>query len=393
MLPFSRFSIFFMVVVFLFSCQRDELPDDHDHPQHFGYVTGKVYTANGIKVIANVSVFVDAEGEIYHTFSRMDGSFIMKVPVGSHDLHIQAGDGSKFRSIQPIDVIEDDTTDLISNGINLRLNQTANLAYVWGGYDAIESIIIDTLGFTATQISVQDLKDISVMAQYDAIFLNCNPSTVDDTISQNLGIYTASGGSLYASDWAVSYLMGEPTTSCPQAKPFGFIDDNTLCTSRLGMGNADVTGAVVSNDIQQYLGKSWTDLHYDLASWESVQSIDLSFWEVMIEDSASQDPLMIRSSQFGQAWTTVSLDTSVIIGNPSSQWVTICHIPPGNTSNPVTITVSVNSLQTHLAHGDYLGSCQGGNSGNIYFTTFHNEPNGQNTRDVTSILEYIILNI
>ncbi len=37
--------------------------------------------------------------------------------------------------------------------------------------------------------------------------------------------------------------------------------------------------------------------------------------------------------------------------------VDICHIPPGNPENQHTITVSVNAIRAHLAHGDYLGEC------------------------------------
>ncbi|MCE3277862.1 MAG: hypothetical protein K0S44_53 [Bacteroidetes bacterium] len=34
--------------------------------------------------------------------------------------------------------------------------------------------------------------------------------------------------------------------------------------------------------------------------------------------------------------------------------VTICHIPPGNSNNCQEITVSLNSLDAHLDHGDDL---------------------------------------
>jgi hypothetical protein len=32
--------------------------------------------------------------------------------------------------------------------------------------------------------------------------------------------------------------------------------------------------------------------------------------------------------------------------------ITICHIPPGNPANAHAITISVNALPAHLAHGD-----------------------------------------
>jgi hypothetical protein len=37
--------------------------------------------------------------------------------------------------------------------------------------------------------------------------------------------------------------------------------------------------------------------------------------------------------------------------------VTICHIPAGDPSHPVTITIDQSLLQSHLAHGDHLGAC------------------------------------
>src|SRR3990172_10222213 len=35
----------------------------------------------------------------------------------------------------------------------------------------------------------------------------------------------------------------------------------------------------------------------------------------------------------------------------------ICHIPPGNPENAHTISVSVNAVHAHLAHGDTLDAC------------------------------------
>ena len=37
--------------------------------------------------------------------------------------------------------------------------------------------------------------------------------------------------------------------------------------------------------------------------------------------------------------------------------ITICHIPPGNPENAHAITISVNALEAHLAHGDVIGDC------------------------------------
>ena len=45
--------------------------------------------------------------------------------------------------------------------------------------------------------------------------------------------------------------------------------------------------------------------------------------------------------------------------------VAICHVPPGNPDNTHTITVSINAVPAHLAHGDYCGPCEGGLSADL----------------------------
>lgn len=45
------------------------------------------------------------------------------------------------------------------------------------------------------------------------------------------------------------------------------------------------------------------------------------------------------------------------MGDDGETQVTICHIPPGNPDNPITITVGESAVEAHLAHGDTLGEC------------------------------------
>ncbi len=53
----------------------------------------------------------------------------------------------------------------------------------------------------------------------------------------------------------------------------------------------------------------------------------------------------------------VPLTSSAPANNHRNQKITICHIPPGNPANAHSITVSINALDAHLAHGDFVGSC------------------------------------
>jgi hypothetical protein len=43
---------------------------------------------------------------------------------------------------------------------------------------------------------------------------------------------------------------------------------------------------------------------------------------------------------------------------PAATQVTICHVPPGNPTHPVTITVGSSAWPAHQAHGDTEGPCK-----------------------------------
>jgi hypothetical protein len=60
---------------------------------------------------------------------------------------------------------------------------------------------------------------------------------------------------------------------------------------------------------------------------------------------------------------TILTTALVMLGSnagAASSKLDICHVPPGNPSNAHTITVSENAVQSqsHLAHGDSIGSCE-----------------------------------
>ncbi len=47
-----------------------------------------------------------------------------------------------------------------------------------------------------------------------------------------------------------------------------------------------------------------------------------------------------------------------LVDSDGDGMVTICHVPPGNPDNAHTITVGVNAVPAHLAHGDHCGPCE-----------------------------------
>jgi hypothetical protein len=61
--------------------------------------------------------------------------------------------------------------------------------------------------------------------------------------------------------------------------------------------------------------------------------------------------------------STDVLAFEIILQNPATgdtgdTQVTICHIPPGNPTHPVTITIGSSAWPAHQAHGDTEGACK-----------------------------------
>lgn len=378
----------------IFSCKKDK---NETPTGATGAITGKVIAANGITPIPNAKVFIDVDGEIYLTNSNKSGIFMLEAPGGARILNIQTGNGTIFRAQYPV-VIENGQTTTMPDG-TLKLTQAANLAYITGYWDQIESVIIDSLGYTADELQMTDLDNLTTLENYSGLFLNCGkPGDMDSLKYANMKQYVLDGGSIYASDYAVEYLTGDgnakftashknnmpPKTTCI-GDVGGFINDTTLCTDKVGY-TGTLTANVLASDLQAYLGANTVDVTYDLSAWEVIQ-IETTPWEVLIEDPLTWGPLAVRMTANGSNMKTYKL--------LDQGWITICHIPPGNPSNPQTITISVNAWPAHQAHGDYVGTCQGGGTsgGNIYFTTFHNHVQGTISQDVQHMLEYFILNL
>jgi len=57
------------------------------------------------------------------------------------------------------------------------------------------------------------------------------------------------------------------------------------------------------------------------------------------------------------ALSTLGLDSASEKNGKSSKKTTICHIPPGNPDQKMTLSVGSSSVPAHLDHGDSLGSC------------------------------------
>jgi len=374
-------------VLTLVSCSDD---NNNSSGEKTGILKGKVTTINTHKAVGGALVFTfDNDNNIYHTYTNVTGDFELDAPVGDREVYIQTGDGSNFRTKIDV-VVQENQTQQLEESL-LRLDQVARIAYVSGNYDSIEDIIT-SLGYVAESITFSQLSDYSIVSQYDIIFLNCGSISgaisSNPTVTNNLANFVTNGGSLYASDWSVAYLIGggSNTTACNAAG--GFIPDTTLCS--VDNGNSEtLTASITNTALANAIGLSTLDIEYDLGSWQKIVSVDETFWEVLVRDSTTNEALMIKTNNF--------YDSS-LAGNPvgspeNSDWITICHQPDDNSSNPITITVAASSWPAHEAHGDTLGSCtSSGTGGTIYYTTFHNHAN-ENIGNAQFILEHVILNL
>ncbi|QXU51628.1 carboxypeptidase-like regulatory domain-containing protein [Chryseobacterium sp. D764] len=382
-------------LVLLANCKGgDESINPEDtKPIPTGTVEGKVFAKNGTKPIGGAIVFtIDSKNQVYHTYSDADGTFSLTAPEGNSTLHIQTGNGLNFRTEVPVTVKKNETTSVASK--DSKLNQIAKIAYVEGSYDEIETIIT-SLGYTATEISYQDLKNFNTISQYDIIFLNCgsrnfnysgtNYPSNDLSVFSNLSTFITNGGSIYTSDWAAAYLVGGDKNAPYCGVYGGFLDLTKICFNTNG-NSAMYNNCSVSNTaMASAIGFSTLDIQYDQPLWQKIQYYDPLFWEVLVQKD--NEPLMIRTNKYVNA-TAPKTPVGTSLNNNQ---MTICHHTASG--NNITITINQNAWNAHQAHGDYVGSCSATtSSGNIYYTTFHNHASG-NIGKAGPILEYVILNL
>ena len=379
------------LLAFSYSCSSEEEPTitgDQQYTSVSSKLSGKVYSANGTRTIGGALVFsFDNNNKLIYTSSDHNGNFVLSLPEGQRKVYIQTGNGSNFRTEFSVNMKKG--KDITADAASTKLNQIAKLAYVDGNYDEIEAIVT-SLGYVITEISYNDLKNINVVDDYDVIFLNCgsrvgvNNPNQDTMVYDNLSTFVSNGGSLYASDWDIAYLIGGNSNSNACGTPGGFIDDSLLCAVNNGssglLNNCTISDPVLSTA----LGFNTVNIDFDMGSWEKIQNYSNTFWQVMVEHNS--EALMLRTNQYFNPNAPV-----ITVGNTNNNgYVTICHTTAGGN---VTITIPQADWAAHQAHGDTMGSCTGNaSSGYIFYTSFHNHAQG-NIGNVAPILQYVILNM
>jgi hypothetical protein len=311
-------------------------------------ISGKVTTPSG-RVVGYASVSVGSTA----THTNHLGEFSLTIPEGNQLVTIQTGKGKIFKTQVAVNLLANQSLHLADTSCMLK--QVGAMAFIPGDYDRIETIIMDSLGYSAVSIFTGMLGSPTYIAQFDAIFLNCTAgSFMQSPMYQNLDTFVQNGGSIYASDWAVEYLTGNgtpgpggnfgrnnhdhsivsPQASCMSSLLGGFINDTSLCTIKsgnIGMLN-DIT--IYDTGMIAALGNDSINVYYDLGAWETVMLLDAPFVTTMER--------------------------------------------PGY---PGVIA----------AKADMSGYYTGG--GTIIYTTFHNHPTSFVSPDVITLLQYFIMSL
>lgn len=318
-----------------------------------GGLSGRVCGPSGQHWLADASVYIpiyDDTGEMVmqpETLTDLDGYFtLMGIPEGTWTLHVVK---NSFSTEQEVEIVADQVTELEEP--TCIDPYSAHVAVVTGQYDRVEDVI-DRVGLT--DVTIYDgvgsgsgtpastlLNDLSLLAEYDVVFLNCGmveTGLIDDpNVISNLRTFVESGGSLYASDWAYDYVE----VTWPDAIEF-WGDDNTVDAAAWGI-DGTIQASVDDSALSTFLGQSSVQLNYDLGAW------------VVAESAAPSTRVLVRGA-------VEALDNS-------------------NPFLPQIVPVNSAPLLMMFEHGD----------GKVMYTTFHNE--SQTTADMDIILEFMVFEL
>ena len=214
-------------------------------------VQGYVRSANGTVSVSGVYVSLSSVTDNPDsTYSDANG-FYKFTNVSSGNKHLIFSKGS-FRDTINI------TVPISGNVPDAYLTPAKPLAFYWGNYDDIQSIIRE-MGYVLDSLFIADFENLGTLQQYSIIFINCGDSSRYNlntpVISNNLTTFLNSGGRIYASDWAFGCVQGiHPELN-------GTYDGETT---------SSLLSNVVYSPLQTYLGKNTVDIRYNLPDWLSL---------------------------------------------------------------------------------------------------------------------------
>ncbi len=240
------------VSCFIYSCKEDSTTGPKQTPTNT--VQGYVKSSNGTVAIQGAKVSLIALLEDHpnpdSTYTDANGFYKFDtVSNGNKRLIFTKGSFSDTINI---------TVPLYGNVPDARLEPSKLLAFYWGQYDNIQSIIRQ-MGYNLDSLELTHFNNLATLQQYSIIFINCGSSSRYDlnepAISANLTAFLNGGGRIYASDWA-----------------FGCV--NGIHPELNGTYDGDAVDSLLSNvvyaPLQSYLGKNTVRINYNLGSWLSL---------------------------------------------------------------------------------------------------------------------------
>lgn len=154
----------------------------------------------------------------------------------------------------------------------------------------------------------------------------------------------------------VGYRVGKPAPIVTITQPTGTPTVNVSSYNfQFNIQN------VILNDIQVSLnGVPVTNYNFAAPQGDFIGNLNPGQNSVSVTGSnttgsITKTEIVVYEIVANQTPTTVS--TPTVAPADTSQQITICHIPPGNSQNPQTISISPSAWPAHQSHGDTQGAC------------------------------------
>ena len=374
--------LYFIAIFLIFSCSNESIDESLINSNPFN-VFGKIIAPNGIDPISEGKISVISNNTIVQeVFSDSRGNFSFFLNYGNYDLVISKG---LFKTESSISLSEN--SDLFNFDLgDISFDQFPSIGVVTGYYDNIESIlydiglvnpidgtplfdIIDGIDFNRNSNEIYNrnhgnhrvikntskttglepnvdfnfsdlLNNVSLLNQYDVLFLNCGLNTDEAETNESLYNFVNNGGILYATDWTYPFL-----------EKFNVLSGTEYLTFQQPYKSG------------QSLSTEATILSSELNDWLSI-NFDLTIDNTVIID------------EFLNAWQVVDdYNTSSVIA-----W-----------------------LEGYVEYNDENGELVGDNkelaftfllgNGGVFYSSFHTENNEDGFSCVDRVMEYMIFEL
>lgn len=255
-----------------------------------GAIQGRICDPSGRGWLADATVFTNLTDEsgritdVRRASSDRDGLWRIDGLPGNVEYTVYVQSGPDLLDSSPVYV--GDAEEVVLPSPTCFDPTALDIALITGDYDDVDNLLED-LGFTSyTRVDGTDstaltafLTDPVALSKFDIVFFNgghveagviydSNPANpVPSRVAQNLQAYVASGGSVFATDWAYDVVE----RAWPDAIDF-MGDDRTPDAAQLGEYES-VNAAVTDESLAAFIGKSWMAVEYDLPVWPPIVGV------------------------------------------------------------------------------------------------------------------------